>query len=84
MLQLELKGDQGGERVLVHVKDAEYPDDRSPIGVEITLDADLRSYEIDLDEFEPNDLARLHVVLGFLIYPAEQPLAFSVRNARYQ
>ena len=40
-LELELKGDQGGEKLLVHV------------------------------------------VLGFLIYPAEHSLAFSVRNARY-
>jgi hypothetical protein len=27
-LHLELKGDQGGEKLLVHVKDADYPDDQ--------------------------------------------------------
>lgn len=83
-LQLELKGDRGGEKLLVHVKDADYPDDQSPISVELTLASDWQSYEIDLAEFKPNDLSRLHVVLGFLIYPAEHPLAFSVRNARYE
>jgi hypothetical protein len=83
-LHLELKGDQGGEKLLVHVKDADYPDDQSPISVELTLDSDWQSYEIDLAEFKPNDLSRLHVVLGILIYPAEHPLAFSVRNARYE
>jgi len=83
-LQLELKGDRGGEKLLVHVKDADYPDDQSPISVELRLASDWQSYEIDLAEFKPNDLSRLHVVLGFLIYPAEHPLAFSVRNARYE
>lgn len=83
-LQLELKGDLGGEKLLVHVKDADYPDDQSPISVELTLDTDWQSYEIDLAKFKPNDLSRLHVVLGFLIYPAEHSLAFSVRNARYE
>jgi hypothetical protein len=83
-LELELKGAQGGEKLLVHVKDADYPDDRAPVSKELTLDADWRSYEIELTEFEPNDLTRLHVVLGFLIYPAESPLAFSIRKARFQ
>lgn len=82
-LHLELKGDQGGERLLVHVKDADYPDDRAPVSVELTLDSDWKSYEIDLAEFTPTNLSRLHVVLGFLISPADRPLAFSVRNARY-
>jgi hypothetical protein len=83
-LELELKGAQGGEKLLVHVKDADYPDDRAPVSKELTLDADWRSYEIELTEFEPNDLSRLHVVLGFLIHPAENPLAFSIRKARFQ
>jgi len=82
-LHLELKGDQGGEKLLVHVKDADYPNYTAPISVELTLDSDWQSYEIDLAEFKPNDLSRLNVVLGFLIYPAEHPMAFSVRNARY-
>ena len=83
-LHLELKGDQGGEVLMVHVKDADYPDDRAPIGVELTLSREWQSYEIDLTEFAPNDFSRLHVVLGFLHLRAENPAAFSVRNAHYQ
>ena len=82
-LHLELKGEQGNETVGIHVKDADYPDDREPISVELLLSNEWQSYEISLDEFAPNDLSRLHVVLGFLIYPADDPLVFSVRNARY-
>lgn len=83
-LQLELKGDQGGERVLVHVKDADYPDDIAPIGRELTLSNEWQSHAIDLAGFSPTDFSRLHVVLGFLIAPADEPLGFSIRNARYE
>jgi hypothetical protein len=83
-LNLELKGEQGGETITVHVKDADYPDDRAPIGVDLTLFEDWQTYEIDLDKFAPSDFSKLHIALGFLIYPAENPLAFSVRNARYE
>ena len=48
------------------------------------LGSEWKVYEIDLDEFAPNDLSRLHVVLGFLIFPAQEPLAFSIRNAEYR
>lgn len=82
-LTLELKGDLGGEVVKVHVKDADYPDHLAPISVDLTLADDWRTYEIDLADFAPTDFSRLHVVLGFLIYPAEMPQGFSVRNAHY-
>jgi hypothetical protein len=79
-----MKGDLGGEKLSVHVKDAEFPDWTSPISVDITLTDEWQTYTIDLAEFEPNDLSRLNVALGFLIFPAEQPMAFSLRHARYQ
>ena len=83
-LNVELKGRRGGEVVTLHVKDADYPDDRAPIGVELTLTDDWQTYEFELADFAPTDFGRLHVVLGFLIYPADKPLAFSVRNAKYR
>lgn len=83
-LLLEMKGDQGGETVKVHIKDAGYPDDIAPVSVDLVLSDEWQTYEIDLDEFAPNDLSRLHVVLGFLIFPAHDPLGFSVRNASYR
>ncbi len=83
-LVLELKGDRGGEVLQVHIKDADYPDDRPPISVDVTLTADWQTFEIDLAEFAPNDLSRLHVGLGLLIFPAQEPLAYSIRSARYE
>ena len=49
-LHLELKGEQGNETVGIHVKDADYPDDREPISVELLLSNEWQSYEISLDE----------------------------------
>jgi hypothetical protein len=83
-LVLEMKGDQGGERIKVHVKDADYPDNIAPVSVEITLNDTWQIYELDLDEFAPNDFSRLHVVLGLLIFPAQDPMTFSIRNAEYR
>jgi hypothetical protein len=82
-LHLELKGETGDETVDVLVKDADYPDHLEPISVQLQLSDEWQTYEIDLNEFAPNDLSRLHVVLGFSIYPADDALVFSIRNARY-
>ena len=81
---LELKGENGGEVIRVHVKDVDYPNDTSPISVELTLTDEWQTWEIDVAEFAPNDFSRLHVPLGLLIFPAEEPLSFSIRNARYE
>jgi hypothetical protein len=83
-LRLELKGDRGGETIKVHVKDVNYPNDIDPVSIDLMLSDDWQTWEIDLAEFAPNDFSRLHVALGFLIYPAREPLAFSVRTARYE
>ena len=83
-LRLELKGDRGGEVIKVLVKDADYPNDVAPVSIDLVLSDDWQTWEIDLARFAPNDRSRLAVPLGFLISPAQDPLAFSVRNARYE
>jgi hypothetical protein len=83
-LRLELKGDRGGEVIKVLVKDVDYPNDIGPVSVDLVLSDDWQTWEIDLARFAPNDRSRLVVPLGFLISPAQDPLGFSVRNARYE
>ena len=80
-LSLEMKGDIGGEAVLVHIKDRDDPDDGTQTNVELVLTDDWQTYEIDLDRFETADLSALHIILGFLFF--EEPQSFSIRNARY-
>jgi len=83
-LRLELKGDRGGEVIKVNVKDVDYPNDIAPVSVDLVLSDDWQTWEIDLARFAPNDRSRLAVPLGLLIYPAQDPLGFSVRTARYE
>jgi hypothetical protein len=83
-LRLELKGDRGGEVIKVHIKDEDYPNDIAPVSVDLVLSDDWQTWEIDLARFAPNDRSRLVVPLGFLIAPAQDPVGFSVRNARYE
>lgn len=80
-LQLELKGDAGGEEVLVNIKDSTDPDDGSQTNIPLQLTDQWQTFEIDLARFENADLSHLHVVLGFLFFEEQQ--SFSVRNARY-
>ena len=80
-LQLELKGDAGGEEILVNIKDSTDPDDGSQTNVPLTLTNEWQLYEIDLARFRNADLNPLHVVLAFLFF--DEPKSFSLRNARY-
>jgi hypothetical protein len=80
-LSLEMKGDVGGEAVLVHLKDKDDPDDGTQTNVELVLTDDWQVYEIDLDRFETAELGKLTIVLGFAFFG--EPQSFSIRNARY-
>ena len=83
-IELEMKGNEGGEVINVHVKDADYPDDQAPIGVDITLTDEWQTFEIALADLAPTDFSRLHIPLGFLVTPADEPVTFTVRSARYR
>ena len=80
-LVLELKGDTGGETILVNLKDKDDPDDGSQTNIELTLGDEWKTFEIDLADFETADKSKLHLVLGFLFF--EEAQSFSVRNVTY-
>jgi hypothetical protein len=81
-LVLELKGEKGGETILVNLKDRDDPDDGSQTNIELILTQQWQTYEIDLGEFDNADLAKLHLTLGFLF--GNEPQAFFIRSAVYQ
>ena len=80
-LVLELKGDAGGEKLLVNLEDRDDPIDGSSTRYELQLTDQWQIYEIDLAEFETADLSILSVPLGFVF--DDEPVAFSVRSARF-
>jgi hypothetical protein len=80
-LVLELKGDSGGEKLLVNLEDIDDPADGSSTRYEIQLTDQWQTYEIDLDEFETANLSILSVPLGFVFL--DEPVAFSLRTARF-
>jgi hypothetical protein len=83
-LELELKGAAGGEHLEIVVKDADYPDYLPPVSVPITLDGSWQRFEIDLGDFAPNDLRRLHIPLALNFTPADVAASVSVRSVRYR
>jgi hypothetical protein len=80
-LVLELKGDAGGEKILVNLEDRDDPADGSSTRYELQLTDQWQTYEIDLAEFETADLSILSVPLGFVFL--DRPVAFSVRSAKF-
>jgi len=80
---LEAKGANGGERLLLHLKDKHDPDDGSQTNVEIVLSDQWEMYEFDLTRFENANPSELHVVLGFLIEDQNEPLSFALRTVRF-
>lgn len=80
-LQLELKGDLGGEKILLNMEDADDPKDGTSTRYELQLTDQWQTYEIDLAEFETADLGKLQAILGFVFL--QEPQSFSVRTVRF-
>lgn len=80
-LVLELKGDAGGEQIIVNMEDRDDPADGTSTRYELQLSDDWQIYEIDLTEFKTADLSILSTPLGFVFF--EEPVSFSVRTAKF-
>jgi hypothetical protein len=80
-LLLELKGDAGGENVLINIEDADDPADGQSTRIALQLSDSWQMYEIDLADFETADLSILFAALGFVFL--EEPVSFSVRTAKF-
>ena len=80
-LLLELRGDAGGEKIVVNLEDRDDPADGTSTRYELQLSDQWQTYEIDLAEFETADLSILATPVGFVFL--EGPVSFSVRTARF-
>ena len=81
-LQIELKGDQGGEKILLNMEDKEDPQDGTTTRYELEITDQWQTYNIDLAEFKTADLSKLSTVMGF-IFLHDQAQSFSVRTIRF-
>jgi hypothetical protein len=73
-LVVEMKGEVGGECVLVGIRDTDDPDDRSETRKAVEVTAEWAEYWIDLKFFARRDPSESPLVLGKIYMPAE--LAF--------
>ena len=80
---IEARGANGGERLLLHMKDKDDPDDGSQTNMEIVLSEQWSTHEFSLADFENADLSKLSLVLGFLTLDQADPLSFAVRTVRF-
>jgi hypothetical protein len=81
-LVLELKGQRGGETVLIGVKDNEDPDDGSESKIRLNLTNEWAEYRINLREnFKTAELNRLYVVTEFVF--EDRPQNICARKIQY-
>ncbi|NNC97577.1 MAG: hypothetical protein HKN88_05840 [Gammaproteobacteria bacterium] len=80
-LQIELKGDLGGEKLLLNLEDYEDPHNGSSTRYELEITDQWQTYNIDLAEFKTADLSKLNS-LGF-VFLGDQAQSFSVRTIRF-
>lgn len=83
ILSVELRGESGGDSVLIGIKDCDDPD----TGQEARLlaagiPAGWTTYEFELDRFTTADLTRLYVPVEF-VFVGRHGQAVSVRDVRY-
>lgn len=80
-IKLELKGEKGGEKVLINLKDKDDPNDGSESRVPLILTDDWKTYEIPLSEFKTANLEEISVAAGIL--SLEESKTISIRNIEY-
>ena len=81
-LQLEIKGELGGETILLNMEDGEDSQDGTTTRYPLQITDQWQTYEIDLAEFKTANLSKLWTPLGF-VFPGPKAQTVSVRNARY-
>ena len=82
-VRLEMRGAQGGERLLVHMKDSSDADDGQQTNIEVVLSDQWENYEYELADFVTADPSALNTVIGFLMIGQAEPLVFDIRTLRF-
>lgn len=82
-LIIEAKGDIGGEKMDIVVKDILDPVDGSESRFKLELTNSWKKYEIDLKHFETANLNNVQVALGF-VFVGKTARKIYVKNAYYQ
>ena len=73
-LVIDMRGEQGGEKVKIGIKDKDNPDDGSEAKIEKSLSSGWKTYTFPLKDFDTADLTKLYVVTEFVFegdIPAE-------------
>ena len=81
-LQIELKGDLGGEKILLNMEDIDDLQDGSSTRYELEVTDEWQTYNIDLADFKTADLSKLSSVIGF-VFLNDEAQSFSVRTIRF-
>lgn len=80
-LRLELKGEKGGEKIQISIKDETNPTDGSEAKVSLTLTNEWKVYDIPLSKFEGTNLKKLFMPAAFIF--EKDAATISIKNIEY-
>jgi hypothetical protein len=80
-LRLELKGEKGGEKIQISIKDETNPTDGSEAKVPLILTNEWKIYDIPLSKFEGTNLKKLFMPAAFIF--EKDAAVISIKNIEY-
>lgn len=80
-LTITVRGNTGGERVHIAIRDDNDPDDDSYSRYDLDLSTNWKTFEIPLKDFETTEFDRVHLPISFVFSGNEQSI--SVRDVRF-
>ncbi len=80
-LRLEMKGEEGGENIMIGMKDESNPTDGSETKVPLSLTEDWQNYDIPTASFSPTDLSKLFMPAIFVF--EKEPKTIYIRNIEF-
>jgi len=86
-LEIEMRGESGGEKVWIGIKDNSDPDNGSEIKKDVTLDSAWQTYRFSLVGFRKDkyaDPTKIYIPVEFVFqYPVLQPVTIYIRSVKY-
>ena len=81
-LEIEMRGANGGEKILLNIEDYDDPKDGSSTRLPLTLSDEWQTYNVPLSEFKTANFKKISVPFG-IVYLEQDAATFFIRNVRY-
>ena len=82
-LSVELRGEMGGEKVYIGLKDKTQPESSTETKILVQLTSAWKTYTFDLVKFSGVDMSKVYIPIEFVFLDQTDPETIHFRNIRY-